>query len=296
VIAPKSSTPVQGVDRLTGLLRQFAVGAALLDADTVLRFPRRYGLGGAAPGAGHLHVLWSGTVDVIAGAPGSAPIATTRVSGPTILLHASGAPHQLIPIERAAVSCAALDFVHGAAHPLVRALPPELAIPVDAIQGLDATLSVLESEVEQVRCGQPLIASRLLEVVLLQVLRWVFAHPELAAIPDGLVRGMTDPAIAASLVAMHDDPGHRWTLDRLAAAATLSRSAFAERFHRLVGATPAHYLASYRMAIAQGRLLRGAHVAEIAPELGYANGSGLSRAFLTHVGCSPTAWLAQAKR
>lgn len=282
------------VDRLTGLLSQFAVSAEMLDADAVLRFPRWYGDGGAGAGAGHLHVLWSGTLQVVPG-DGSPATPGQTVEGPAVLLHAAGERHQLVPVERPLVTCAALSFAHGAGHPLVRALPSTLVVPTAAVDGLAPTLEALFGEVEHVRCGRPLVAGRLLEVVVLQLLRWAFTHPRVADVPAGLVRGMGDPSIARALVAIHDAPGDAWTLDRLARVGALSRSAFAERFRRLVGTTPAAYVAAFRMAVVKDRLLAGASVGALAVELGYANGSGLSRAFAADVGMSPTAWLASQR-
>lgn len=280
-----------GIDRLTTLLTQFSVSAALLDADPLLRFPRRYGSGGVADGSGHLHVLWEGELDLVAGTHRE-NVAGRRVRGPAVLLHAAGGTHELIPAERPAVTCAAVTFAHGAEHPLVRALPPTLVVDTSQLVGLSATLELLREEVQHVRCGQPLVAARLLEVLVLQVLRWALGHPDVARLPDGLVRGMSDPAIAAALVAVHDAPGAPWTLERMARTAAVSRSVFAERFRRLVGTTPAAYLSAYRMALVQDRLRAGEQVGTIAAELGYANGSGLSRAFTAQFGMSPTAWLA----
>lgn len=287
-----SSSTVE--DRLTGLLTQFAVSAEMLDADAVLRFPRWYGDGGAGAGAGHLHVLWSGTLQVVPADGAPAP-QEQAVVGPAVLLHAAGERHQLVPIERPLVTCAAVRFAHGAGHPLVRALPSALVVPTATVDGLGPTLQALFGEVDHVRCGRPLVAGRLLEVVVLQLLRWAFTHPQLADIPAGLVRGMGDPSIARALVAIHDAPGDAWTLDRMARASALSRSAFAERFRRLVGTTPAAYVATYRMAVVKDRLLAGASVGALAVDLGYANGSGLSRAFAAEVGMSPTAWLASQR-
>ena len=122
--------------------------------------------------------------------------------------------------------------------------------------------------------------------------QWVFDRPSQVGITSGFVRGMDHPGIAASLTAVHEQPGAPWTLDTLARTAAMSRSSFAARFHELVGETPAAYVAGYRIALAQQRLRSGEQVATIAPELGYANGSGLSRAFRAHVGVSPSAWLA----
>ncbi|MGE4427255.1 MAG: AraC family transcriptional regulator [Solirubrobacteraceae bacterium] len=275
------------VDRLTGLLRRFEVEVSVLDAADPLTAPRGYG-DGASP-LGYLHVLSRGAIRLEAPGP---PREGRQVAQPSLVLCAGPTPHRIVPIGRPAVTCAALRFVDGAVNPLLRALPRVLVVGT-SVPGVAPTLALLQDEVEQVRCGRPLVAGRLMEVVLLRLLRWVFDHPDEAGVPPGLVRGMADPGIAASLVAIHDDPAGDWTLERMARVATLSRSAYAERFRVLVGEPPGAYLASYRIALAQQRLLRGDQVATIAADVGYANGSGLSRAFTARTGRSPSAWLAE---
>lgn len=282
-----------GVDRLAGLLDRFPVTAAALDAPPALRFPREYGAGGSAPGYAHLHVVWQGVVDVAE--PGRAE-RPHRVSGPAVVLYATGARHQLIPVERAAVTCAALSFDGGTTHPIARALPSRVVAPIGAQTGLAASVEALQREVSEVRCGYRLIASRLLEVVLLQVLRWSLDRVDEIGVEQGLIRGLADPAIAAALVAVHADPGGPWTLPRMAQVAALSRSAFAARFSDVVGQSPAAYLAAYRISLAQQGLERGESVGQLALRLGYSNGSGLTRAFSASVGQPPSAWLAARRR
>lgn len=287
----ESSTIEPGaVDRLGGLLDRFGVTASLIEAEP-LRFPRRYGDGGVAPGGGHLHVIAAGEVELVH-LDGTPEPSRLVVREPTLLLYPGPVRHQLLPRGRPQVTCAALDFARGSAHPLVRALPPLVAVRIDEIDGLGSALDLLTAETERVRCGQRLLASRLLDVILVQLLRWLLDHPGEAGIDAGLIAGMSHSGVAAALVAVHGAPGEPWPLERLAAEAAMSRSAFAATFHALIGQTPAAYVADYRVAIAQQRLLDGEQIASFAHQLGYANPSGLSRAFTTRTGQSPTAWLA----
>ena len=93
---------------------------------------------------------------------------------------------------------------------------------------------------------------------------------------------------------MHDSPEYPWTVELLAQQAAMSRSAFASRFKETVGETPADYLTGWRMTIAQKLLKQGQAVKSIAPELGYANASALSRVFAQRTGLSPREWLLKA--
>lgn len=58
-------------------------------------------------------------------------------------------------------------------HPLAQALPPVVVLPLSQVNGLQASLDLLFAETEQVRCGHLILANRLFEVVLIQLLRWL---------------------------------------------------------------------------------------------------------------------------
>src|SRR5258708_36246106 len=88
--------------------------------------------------------------------------------------------------------------------------------------------------------SQAAFLSRLTEVCFMQMLR-LFATEPLEG-SSGWLRGLADPPIAAALQAIHANPAEQWTVERLAAEAHLSRSAFAERFRTIVGETPLQYL------------------------------------------------------
>mmetsp|Transcript_5457 Transcript_5457/g.20970 ORF Transcript_5457/g.20970 Transcript_5457/m.20970 type:complete len:240 (+) Transcript_5457:723-1442(+) len=215
------------------------------------------------------------------------------VSEPSLVFYPRPLAHDFhnAPAEGADFVCATLDFEAGEAHPLVQALPPLVLLPLAQVEGIAATLALLFAEAERVRCGQRLLADRLFEVLLLQLLRWMLDQRD-AALPVGLLRGLADPRLARALTALHASPGAGWTLQGMAAVAGMSRSRFAVAFRDAVGQTPADYLAQWRMSIARGELQAGKPVKLLAAELGYANASALSRLFAQwHGGLSPRAWL-----
>ena len=68
----------------------------------------------------------------------------------------------------------------------------------------------------------------------------------------------------------------------------MSRSAFAARFHKVLGCAPIEYLARWRIALAKDALLSGAKSLDrIADEIGYESASAFSTAFSKRLGCSP---------
>ncbi|WP_240936119.1 helix-turn-helix domain-containing protein [Billgrantia bachuensis] len=75
----------------------------------------------------------------------------------------------------------------------------------------------------------------------------------------------------------------------------MSRASYAAHFRTVMGQTPAEYLLSWRISLAQKRLLQGRPIALIADEVGYESPSALARAFRRKTGNSPRDWMKALK-
>lgn len=106
----------------------------------------------------------------------------------------------------------------------------------------------------------------------------------------GWLAGLRDRYVGAALRLMHGCPAHSWTLDTLAREVGLSRSAFAERFARIMGTPAMHYLGKWRLQLAADSLGRGISIAQVASEVGYDSEAAFNRAFKRQVGMPPGAW------
>lgn len=152
---------------------------------------------------------------------------------------------------------------------------------------------------DESRAGRPareVVLARLLEVVLIEALRLTACQDSCRAASPGVARGLADPRLAIALRCLHGEPARAWTVEQLAQAAAMSRSAFFERFSRTVGVTPMDYLLLWRMALAQRLLREGAlSVARVAERVGYSSASTFGAAFLRHVGVSPARFARQAQ-
>ena len=280
--------PTLALDRLSSLLERFQVSAHLFHTGALCGITSF----DAQPGRGFFHVLRRGEM-VVTHHHGADAIQRLEVSESTLLFYPQALAHQFhnAPKEGSDFTCASVHFEGGGNHPLARALPALIVLPLAQVPGLAGALDLLFLEADQVRCGHRLMVDRLFEVVLLQLLRWLLDHGEESGVSMGLVSGLADPQLARALTAIHESPQNPWSLESLADLAAMSRSAFAGRFKRVVGVAPAEYLTEWRMALAKKQLSQGRAVKLIAPDLGYANASALSRVFAQRTGMSPREWL-----
>lgn len=280
------------IDRLSALLERFRVRAALFHTGELCginRFEER-------PGRAFLHVLRRGEMEVRHFSRGKVH-SSLRMTEPALLFYPRPLYHEFVnpPTEGSDFTCATLDFDGGDRNPIVQSLPPFIHVPLSAIEGLEPALDLLFSEADRVRCGSRLLANRLFEVVLIQLLRWIMDHPDDVGVTPGLVMGLADPRLAKCLVALHQHPEEAWSLARMASVSGMSRSAFAIAFRETVGVTPASYLNDWRFCLAMAMLNAGQPLKRIATELGFSGVSSFSKAFRKRLGMSPSEWGARGQ-
>jgi AraC-like DNA-binding protein len=167
---------------------------------------------------------------------------------------------------------------------LLRALPAMLVLRDDE---LDSPLvPLLATEVGKDEQGQEAVLDRLLDLLLIAVLRAWFARPD--GETPGWYRAHADPVVGHALRLMHHNPAHPWTIAKLAREVGISRPALARRFHELVGEPPMTFLTGWRIALAADLLREpGATLASVAHQVGYGSPFALSSAFKRLRGVSP---------
>ncbi|MER0244837.1 cupin domain-containing protein [Streptomyces sp. HSW2009] len=176
---------------------------------------------------------------------------------------------------------------------LLAALPPLVVLTEECWEC--PLMPFVAEEVARDAPGQQVVLDRLLDLLLISVLRAWFARPE-AEVP-GWYRAQSDPVVGRALQLLHDDPAHHWTVAELAAKTGVSRAALARRFTRLVGEPPMTYLTGWRMALAADLLREPDMTVEgAARRVGYANAFALSVAFKRVRGVSPSAYRAGEQR
>jgi AraC-like DNA-binding protein len=269
-------------DRLVELLKYFELRARVFQAGPLCRTSHFDG----TDGLGHLHVLQHGKLRVES--PGHPPL---LLDEPSLFFYINPTSHRLLPKDRQVeMVCASLEFGARLCNPLARALPEVVLIPLRDLPTLDMTLNVLFREANEQHCGRQAVLDRLVEVILIQVLRDLMDRKRLRI---GLLAGLAEPRLAKAINAMHADPARNWSLEDLATTAGMSRARFAVRFREVVGTTPGGYLGEWRLGVAQSLLRQGKPVQLVSDVVGYASASALSRAFRAQTGMSPTQWVRQ---
>jgi len=184
---------------------------------------------------------------------------------------------------------ASCSFDAELGQPLMSALPrgvPLHGLGTSPPEWLRIGIQFLTQETRELRPGHQSILNRLGDIWFVECLRlYVENLPEGN---DSWLRALKDPALATVLSAIHRAPGQDWTVPGLARMACLSRSAFADRFLRIMGKPPLTYVAEHRMRIAAWQLRHTEQpVCRIAEMVGYTSETAFGQAFKRIHGVAP---------
>ena len=169
-------------------------------------------------------------------------------------------------------------------------LPPILWVKNDDWES--PLIDMLNVEMERDAPGQAAVLDRLLDMLLIAILRKWLESNQTQNSPWYQAKG--DKVVGRVLKMLHRDPAHAWTLDSLAAKVGLSRAALARRFHDVVGEPPMAFLTQWRLALAADLLCEPEVTLEsIAEQVGYSSAFALSTAFKRVRGLSPSDHRAQ---
>lgn len=228
------------------------------------RFPSKTGIG--------FHVIQRGTAWLT-----SAEKPPERAASGDVIFLPTGAEHALHG-ENVTLLSGCYHLADPQVHAALRRLPP-VSVVTGGLPRLTELSTLLSDDLAADRPGADANRAALVGLVVVQVLR----HAQTAgtwAVPD--------PAIAAAVRSLHDDPRAPWTVQLLSTRAGMSRTAFTRRFTVLVGKPPMAYVRDLRLSTA-ARALRetDAPLAAIARQSGYANEFSFATAFRREYGISP---------
>lgn len=191
--------------------------------------------------------------------------------------------------EPARLLCGTVYFDHPAARQLTALLPPVILVQgwrSAESEWIASTLRLMAIEARSPRPGGEEVITRLADILVIQAIRVWLEQESTAA--SGWLSALRDPQVGHALAMIHREPAREWRVETLASSVAMSRSAFAERFSRLVGEAPMQYVTRWRMYLAMDALRDDrATVAEIALRLGYGSEAAFSRAFKRFAGVPP---------
>jgi AraC-like DNA-binding protein len=167
---------------------------------------------------------------------------------------------------------------------LLSVLPQLVVMPADAWDS--PLLPILSDEIVKDEPGQEAVLDRLLDLLVVALLRAWFARHQSGA--PGWYRAQRDPVVGTALRMLQNNPEQAWTVATLAAEIGVSRAALARRFTEVVGEPPMTFLTAWRLALAADLLLEpDTTIAAVAQQVGYGSPFALSAAFKRVRGVSP---------
>ena len=268
------------MDRLGALFEHFSLSASVFNTGPLCRI---YDYSEKS-GYGYVHFVQQGALRLeIVGQ------SIETISAPSVLLLLRPTDHRLLPLpgDEVVSICGEVRFAGTAAGTILQFLPKVLAANLDENSPLKETTQLLLNEAFSNFCGRQAALNRICELLIIQLLR--LQLDQLSA-QEGILAGLSDAQLSKVLTAIHTRPESNWTLDSMAAVASMSRASFAGKFKKIVGTTPGDYLSSWRLGLAQAILKRGDSVAQAAELAGFSSSAALSRAFSQRFNYSPSAW------
>lgn len=199
-------------------------------------------------------------------------------------------PPETIDGPSTALICGYFEFEQSAWNPLLEALPEIIIIRGDEAAHtalMDSLMRFIIFETESEQLGIDLVIDRMCDVLFIHVVRTCLQREQY---DEGFLTALADQNLSRALNDIHQHPERPWSVASLAQQAGMSRSAFAERFHRLVKLSPMQYVTHWRMQYAFGLLTSTRQsVSSIAGQNGYQSEAAFSKAFKRQYGKGPGA-------
>jgi AraC-like DNA-binding protein len=176
--------------------------------------------------------------------------------------------------------------------PILRILPNVLVVNVAdgaSATWIESSLKFAARELASGLVKSPAVLAKLTELLFIEAVRRY-----LGSLPperSGWRAGVCDAIVGRALALLHSRMNHRWTTEALSQEVAMSRSAFAERFTRIMGEPPMRYLAQQRFQVAAQQLKESNDsIARIAFKVGYESEAAFNRAFKREFGVPPMSW------
>lgn len=187
------------------------------------------------------------------------------------------------------VACGLIQVTYGDSLDLFGRLDRVIVADLSSFPQAGAAFDGILTEQRRPAEGSTALTRALMTQCLIYLLRFVSQESE-APLP--WLSALEDPALGPAVELLLTQPSSHHTLDSLAEAAVMSRSAFATRFHDAFGRPPLTFLHEIRMRRAAQLLERSrtTGIEQVAHAVGLASRSHFSEAFKTRFGVTPAAY------
>jgi AraC family transcriptional activator of mtrCDE len=192
------------------------------------------------------------------------------------------------------LACGSFRANYGPALDLFASLATPVVESFDVHDQLDKVMAYAMRELAAQDVGGGAMSAALLKLALLALLRRCLISTNAWVERFSI---LSDPPIARAFAAMASRPSLPHTVQSLAHAVGLSRSAFMARFSAAFGDAPMSLLRRVRMRHAADLLAANAlSIDQVALNAGYQSRSSFTRTFRKYYGSDPSEYRAQAQR
>lgn len=188
--------------------------------------------------------------------------------------------------------CGSFSYDQSIKHPFLNDLPCFIHIEArqtPELEWLRALVNVLSHEARTPSPGSSLMVDRLTEILFIQLMRHHMQILSKSQDRDmGYMAALNDAQIGKALNLIHGEVDALLTVERLADAVALSRTAFSEKFSKMVGMPAKSYLLNWRMQRAKMDLQENnLKMVTVAENAGYASEASFSKAFKSFFSLTP---------
>jgi len=215
------------------------------------------------------------------------------IEGPAELAQLSEAQQAVLPAatDKTVLICGYFDFDEEMLHPLFHALPNKMRVKTQQeanLRWLDNTIHLIREEAFSQRLGAEAIANRMSEILYIKALR-IYIEENLEDLRG--ISALHDRHLSRALSVIHEDFSESLNVENLATEAGLSRTAFSQRFNKLMGVSVSQYITHWRLQKAKKMLLQtDKNMLDIALRIGYQTEAAFNKVFKRHFGVAPGAY------
>ena len=177
--------------------------------------------------------------------------------------------------------CGAYELKSNMSLPFFSLLPKYFHLTSEQINSsaeLSSIVQILRKEDSDKNIGGELIIARLLDILLILIVRvWLETSNDESI---GWLLGTLDTEIGEVLSIIHERPQERITIESLAKETAMSRTKLLNKFTKLVGISPIQYLTNWRIDLSK-QLLTSTDLSifEISNSVGYESEASFGRVF-----------------